>query len=134
MGKYDDIINLPHPESKTHPRMSEMNRAAQFAPFAALTGYDDEIVEAGRLTDRQSSLDENKKDILDHKLQLAMEDRNRSISIKYFVPDEKKSGGSYTHLTGTIKKVDAFNKCIVMNEGDVVSLDRIVDIDFVDAN
>ena len=129
---YEDIINLPHPESKKHKRMSAMNRAAQFAPFAALTGFEDDIAETGRITDIQCSLDENKQEILNHRLQLALEDKNRVASIKYFVPDESKPGGSYTYVTGSVKKVDSLNRCIVMNQGESVLLDRVVDIEFLE--
>lgn len=131
--KYEDIIDLPHPEPKNHPRMSDINRAAQFAPFAALTGYDDEIEEAGRLTDREVSLDDNNKDILDHKLMIALENKTKAVSIKYFVPDERKSGGKYTYVTECVKRFDSTKRCVVLDSGTEILIDRIVDIEFVDS-
>ena len=102
MGKYDDIINLPHHVSQTRPQMSMIDRAAQFSPFAALTGYDAAIKETGRLTDTKLEIGDEERDVLDRKqqyLQKIVADRPE-ITITYFVPDEKKAGGSYTSLTG----------------------------------
>lgn len=128
---YDDIIDMPNPEPRTHKRMSSINRAAQFAPFAALTGYDMEIKEAGRLTAERISLDEDKKNILDNKLMFAMEDRTKELSIKYFVPDEKKQGGNYTYATGWLKRIDNTTRSIIFEDGKQIAIDSIVDIEFV---
>lgn len=130
MDKYKDIINLPHPEPRSHPRMSRINRAAQFAAFAALSGYEDEIDEAGRLTDKMVNLDDSRRDILDHRLQMALDNKSIDISIKYFVPDEKKQGGSYTYATGRINRVDGIFRKVIMENGEEILIDRIVDIDF----
>ena len=95
--KYSDIINLPHPESRTHPRMPRSDRAAQFAPFAALTGYDDAVAEAGRLTSSKIELDENELERLDRALAYLTEHQaaHPAVTVTYFVPDDKKSGGAY---------------------------------------
>jgi hypothetical protein len=128
--RYDDIIGLPHPEPVKHPRMDEMTRAAQFAPFAALTGYEDVIEETGRLTDRRIELDENEKALLDEKLQLLFEqkDAHPKVCITSFVPDEKKAGGAYVQTVGRVKKLDAYERVLIMEEGSRLPLDDIVDI------
>ena len=94
--QYDDIINLPHHVSKTRPQMSMVDRAAQFSPFAALTGYDAAIKETGRLTDEKVNLSEEEKEALDRKQQILMEwlGDHPALTITFFVPDEKKSGGA----------------------------------------
>ena len=103
MGKYDDIINLKRPASK-HPKMSLYQRSAQFAPYSALTGYEGQVKETARLTDRRIELDEELKVILDMKIQVIQEliSNKPELEVTYFIPDEKKDGGrsvSYTHLT-----------------------------------
>lgn len=123
-GNYDDILHLPHPTSKTHPRMSRQDRAAQFAPFAALTGYEDVILEAGRLTDRRVELDEEAKAELDARLRLATE-LDAEVTITWFRPDGKKSGGSYVTATGHIKQVDEVGRVIVMKDGTEMPIDEI---------
>ena len=102
-GKYQDIINLPHHVSKTHPQMPLYDRAAQFSPFAALTGYEDAIRETARLTDNWVQLSEDKKQELDEKLRQLIADRERteSVTIIYFQPDDRKEGGS--DLRNTIR-------------------------------
>ena len=102
--KYEDIINLPHHVSKTRPQMSMLERAAQFSPFAALNGYDDAVKETGRLTDERIELGDEERDLLDRKQQYLQEiiaDRPE-ITVTFFVPDEKKPGGSYTASTGNL--------------------------------
>lgn len=123
-GNYDDILHLPHPTSKTHPQMSRQDRAAQFAPFAALTGYEDVILEAGRLTDRRVELDEEAKAELDARLRLAME-LDAEVTVTWFRPDDKKSGGSYVTTTGHIKRADEFRCVLVVKGGAEVPLDEI---------
>ena len=102
MEGYEDIINLPHHVSKTRPQMSMLDRAAQFSPFAALTGYDAAIKETGRLTDEKIEMDEDRKAALDMKQAYLIEmiDEQPEISVTYFLPDTKKSGGSYVTVTG----------------------------------
>ena len=101
---YDDIIHLPHHVSKTHPHMPIADRAAQFSPFAALTGHHEAIKEAGRMTSQKISLDENAKSILDQKLQMILERPSQEITLTYFLPDPQKDGGAYIDYTGVIKK------------------------------
>lgn len=129
--KYDDIINLPHHVSKKHPPMKAIDRAAQFSPFAALTGHDAAVKETARLTDKRVELDEYMKDYLSRKLQI-IEDRledNPEIEITYFQPDQKKKGGSYVTYTGTVKKIDQFERAIIMTDGTVIPIDEIISID-----
>lgn len=107
-GKYQDIIDLPHHVSKTRPPMPMSDRAAQFSPFAALTGYDEAIGETARLTDRQRELDENELETLNRQLQSVLDqpEASREVSVTYFRPDGKKAGGSYVTVTGRLKKID----------------------------
>ena len=109
MGKYDDIINLPHHVSKKHPQMSLHDRAAQFAPFAALTGYDEEVREVSRITDQFHPLESKKKEEINQKLCVLqkIQYKHPLISIYYFVPDKRKVGGSYTEMYGRLKNIDS---------------------------
>ena len=105
--KYDDIINLPHHVSKTHPPMDMMERAAQFSPFAALTGYEAAAKETGRLTQPRIELDESEKEVLDqqlHKLEAAFP-KTPSAAFTYFIPDVRKEGGTYRTVSGKIRKI-----------------------------
>jgi len=130
MGDYDDIINVPHYEPKHHPRMSMWNRAAQFAPFAALTGYDAAIRESGRLTDDCVGLSESGNEELNRKMELivSMLPEHPSVTIEYFVPDEKKVGGSYQTTTSEVRRIDEFDRCIEFVDGKRIPLDAIRDI------
>ncbi|MDO5417228.1 MAG: hypothetical protein Q4F29_08515 [Lachnospiraceae bacterium] len=130
-GKYEDIIKLPHPTSRNHPRMSMQNRAAQFSPFAALTGYGAVIKETARLTDRRIELDEYEKAALDEKLQMLREQTGRrtEITVTYFLPDQKKSGGAYIEVTGQVKKTDEYTHTIVMEDGTGIPMDEILEIE-----
>ena len=107
---YEDIINLPHHVSKTRPQMSMLDRAAQFSPFAALTGYDAAIKETGRLTDEKIELDEDTKAALDMKQAYLIEmiDEQPEITIIYFLPDARKVGGAYVTVTGNLKRFDEY--------------------------
>lgn len=131
MGKYDDIINLPHHVSKTRPRMSLEQRSAQFAPFSALTGYEDEIAETGRLVDGRIDLDEEMKQILDRKLQKITDNikEQPKATITYFVPDNKKDGGKYVTVTGKIKKIDKYKNVIILVDGTEIPINDVVDIE-----
>ena len=128
---YDDIINLPHHVSKTRPRMSLEQRSAQFAPFSALTGYEDEIAETGRLVDEKLDLDEESKQILDEKLQSITKKikTQPSATITYFVPDTKKDGGAYITTTGNVKKIDKYRNIIVLVDGTEIPINDIIDIE-----
>lgn len=129
---YEDIINRPHHVSKARPQMSELERAAQFAPFAALTGYDSAIKETGRLTDERIELDEEALSALDRKYQLLMDtlDDAPEVTIIYFQPDERKAGGQYVSATGTVKKVDTFGRRILLQDGTRIPLDSVYDLRF----
>ena len=129
--KYDDIINLPRPVSKKHPRMSALNRAAQFSPFAALTGHGDAIRETERLTDSFAELPEDQKAQLDEKLQMLQENLSfrPMVEITFFQPDARKSGGSYVTVRGRIKKLDEHNRRILLTDETAVALDQICEIE-----
>ena len=131
MEKYREIIGLPHPVSKTRPQMPMSDRAAQFAPFAALTGYDSAIKETGRLTDERIELDEEALTTLDMKYQLLMDalDDEPEVTITYFQPDERKTGGKYVSATGAVKKVDDFERRIIMQDGLKILIDDVLSID-----
>ena len=130
-GKYDEIMGLPHHISKTRPQMPMSDRAAQFAPFAALTGYDAAIKETGRLTDERIELDVEALSALDMKYQLLMEalDEAPEVTITYFQPDERKAGGKYITATGALKKVDDFERRITMQDGTKIPMDDVISID-----
>ena len=133
MGKYDDIINMPHYQSKKHPQMSIYMRAAQFSPFAALTGFEEQTEETARLTDERIELDENKRAELDEKLNELMSYDNLmdvQVRITYFEEDLQKSGGKYRGVHVNIKKIDAINRCIVLDDRSKILIDDIYDIDF----
>lgn len=131
MGNYEDIINLPHHVSATRPQMSMIDRAAQFSPFAALTGYDAAIKETGRLTDEKIEMDEEALNILNMKFQILVDslDDKPEVTFTYFKPDERKAGGAYLEVTGTVKKVDDFERLIVMQNGTKMPMDDILNIE-----
>lgn len=124
--KYADIIHLPHLVSRKHPQMSMTDRAAQFSPFAALTGHDAAIAEAARLTDEQPILDESVKQEISNLLQLAATDSNLVLNIVYFVPDTRKAGGTYMEITGRIKKLIPHEKLLIMDTGTRIPVGDIV--------
>ena len=130
-GKYDEIMGLPHHVSKTRPQMPMSDRAAQFAPFAALTGYDAAIKETGRLTDERIELDVEVLSALDMKYQLLMEahDEAPEVTITYFQPDERKAGGKYASAVGAVKKIDDFERRITMRDGTRIPMDDVLSID-----
>ena len=115
MNKYEDIINLSHHVSKTRKPMSLYNRAAQFAPFAALTGYDDAIKETSRITEQRIELSEELKNMLNQKIKLISENikLQPKVSITYFVPDNKKSGGVYKTISGNVRRIDEIEKYLL---------------------
>ena len=130
MSRYDDIINLPHPISGKHPRMALSDRAAQFAPFAALTGHEVAINETVRLTDERISLSEDVIDEINKRLNIIAKniDDPKDVSIIYFVPDERKNGGIYEKHEGLIKKIDEYKKVIIMADDTKIPIEQIVDI------
>ena len=129
--RYDDIIHLPHHVSKTRPQMSMMDRAAQFSPFAALTGYDAAIKETGRLTDEKIELGEETKAVLDRKQRYLndMISVQPEITVTYFLPDERKSGGTYLSVTGKLKRIDEYERMMILTDGKKIPLDDIMDIE-----
>ena len=128
--KYADIINLPHHVSRTHPQMSMADRAAQFSPFAALTGHNAAITEAARLTDERPILDESVKQEISNLLQLASTDSNLVLNIVYFVPDTRKTGGRYEEATERIKKLLPHESLIIMEDGRKIPIEDVVDVDY----
>ena len=130
MSRYDDIIDLPHHVSENHPPMSRANRAAQFSPFAALVGYGDAVRETARLTDERPELDEDAKASLDEALRFLQESPGgQQASIVYFKPDQKKAGGTHLSVEGIVKKIDFFERTIALEDGTVLSVDDILDIE-----
>lgn len=127
---YQDIINNPHHTSKTRKRMSELNRAAQFAPFAALTGYDASIYEAARLTENKIELDNKEAEILNMKLNFLKEHikEQPEITVTYFVPDTKKDGGAYVEHSDTIRIIDETQKVIIMTDRTKIEIEMILDL------
>ena len=128
MNKYDDIIHLPYPQKPR--RMSNYDRAAQFSPFAALTGFEAAIAETARLTDRRIELDEGGKALLDEKLRLIEENiqENPEIVVTYFQPDLRKFGGAYVQKSGRVKKLDAYSRAIVFTDGMAIRIEDISEI------
>ena len=114
MSKYEDIINLPHPVSKKHPRMSLYDRAAQFSPFAALTGHNAAIIETARLTEKKIRQSEDAISILNEKLHIITENLGAEVTITYFLPDDRKEGGAYVRHTGAVK--NGVRNCILQSK------------------
>lgn len=128
---YEDIINLPHHEPTTRQRMPRINRAASFSPFAALTGYDDAVKETARLTSERIELDEGTKEILNDKLRIALEkaDEQPEISITYFLPDTRKSGGAYVTVKAVIKRIDEYERLVIFTDKSTIPIDEIYGIE-----
>lgn len=134
MSRYDDIINLPHHQSAKRPHMSLHDRAAQFAPFAALVGYDAQVAETARLTDQRITLTESKKAELNAVL-LAIADRlpdRPRIRAVHFVADERKDGGAYAETVGIVKKLDAYERTILFEGGTTLHMEDVAELEFVD--
>ena len=129
-GDYDDIINLPHHQSDRRPHMSLYDRAAQFAPFSALTGHDDAIKETARLTDKKIELDDYDKMLLDNKMTFILNHiyEQPEITVTYFIPDTNKEGGMYLDFAGNIKKYDSVQRIICFTDKTEISIDDIIDI------
>ncbi|MCD8046973.1 MAG: hypothetical protein LUE90_10215 [Clostridiales bacterium] len=129
--EYNDIIDLPHPTSRNHPRMSPEKRAAQFAPFAALTDHGAAIRETARLTEERQELGEDAAACLDRKLRLIVEniETRPVVTFTYFVPDEKKSGGAYVTHSGTVKRVDHNARAVILTDETVIPIGQISDME-----
>ena len=130
-GKYDDILRLPHHISASRKPMAMTARAAQFAPFAALSGYDAEVQEAGRLTDRPIEPDEYEKEALNARLRLLARHFREEwvVSLVFFQPDERKAGGAYVTRTGTVKKLYETERLLTLTDGTVIPLDDLIALD-----
>ena len=128
MSNYDDILHLPHPTSKTHRRMSRQDRAAQFSPFAALTGYEAVVKETARLTEKRPVLTEDEVAELDARLRLAME-LDAEVTVTWFQPDAKKSGGSYVTTTSRVKKADEVQRILTMEDGAQIPIQEVTAVE-----
>ena len=128
---YDDMINMPCPTSPRHPRMPRADRAAQFAPFAALTGYDAAIDETGRLTDQKIDISEDMREKLDLKQNFLADiiDEQPEISVTYFAPDKKKSGGAYVTVNGRLKQIDEYEQLIILTDGKKIPIQEVYSIE-----
>lgn len=129
--RYDDIINLPHHVSSKRPQMPILERAAQFLPFSALTGYEDAVKETARLTDTRIELEESEKDLLNTKVHVLLDNlaTEPKVKIIYFLPDGRKSGGKYISKIGTVKKIDLYNRQIKLEDETAIPLDDIFAIE-----
>ena len=129
--RYDEILYLPHHVSSVHPPMPVRDRAAQFAPFAALTGHGEAVKETARLTEKKIELDEDCKEALDRKLSAIQEMAKElpSIRVTYFVPDGKKDGGTYKEAVGKVKKIDGYRRWLLLGDGRKIPLDEILEIE-----
>ncbi|WP_300756047.1 hypothetical protein [uncultured Oscillibacter sp.] len=126
-GPYDDIIDLPHPTSERHPRMSMANRAAQFSPFAALTGYDAAVRETARHTGARAELTEEEKSALDAKLRLLVPGADAAIT--FFQPDGRKEGGAYVTVTSKVKRIDGPAHEIILTNGRRIPIDDVLEVE-----
>lgn len=128
--KYKDIIDLPYPGESKHTRMPVGDRAAQFAPFAALTGFGAVLKETERITEKRIEMDEYEKEKLNEKMRMVLEEKelHPEITVTFFVPDEKKDGGAYVTSSGHIKRVDEENHLLILQEGERILLEDIYDI------
>lgn len=131
-GKYDDIINLPHHVSSTRPHMPMSDRAAQFSPFAALSGYDAAVKETARLTTERIELAEDARTALEEKLGLLSDTISDAptVTITYFQPDRKKAGGEYITATGIVKRIDDYQHTIIMKDGHQIAIADVIDVDW----
>lgn len=128
---YEDIINLPHHISKKYPQPTMSDRAARFAPFAAIVGYEEMVLEEARTTEEYKELDEQALVILDEKLQMLQEflDEEPFASITYFEPDKKKSGGAYLVESGCVSSIDEYEKAIIFTHGKKIKIEYIYNIE-----
>ena len=124
---YEDIVNLPPHISKKHPQPTMMDRAARFAPFAAITGYEEMVLEEARVTEERIELDEGTLSLLNEKLNMIQEflDEEPEIKITYFEPDKKKTGGAYVSITGVVKRIDEYEHLVIMTDGKKIRIDDI---------
>ena len=130
IDKYKNIIDLKHFDPKYHTRMPMANRSAQFAPFAALTGFGEAINEAGRAVDKRIELTEDEMTLINDKINYLIENKSSKIEVNivYFVPDKKKIGGTYQTICGVIRRIDAEKNCIVLNTKHKILIKNIYNI------
>ena len=128
--KYGDILDLPYHGTTSRDPMDPIKRAAQFSPFAALTGHEEAIEETGRLTDGRIELDEDAREKLDYQLGLLAQKPEATVQVRYFLADARKAGGSYECAIGTVKKVDAYERQLFLTDGRRIPLADIIDISF----
>ena len=128
---YDDIINLSRPESKKHTPMPMEDRAAQFLPFAALTGYDAAVSETARLTEDRIELDPQEAERLGARLAVLVKRQQEQpeLSLLYYVPDARKAGGAYVTVSGRIRKITDFPRCIYLTDGSRIPIEDIVAVE-----
>ena len=128
---YEDIVNLPRPISKKHPQPTMSDRAARFAPFAAITDYEAMVLEEARETEERIVPDENALSLLNEKLNILQEfpDKISEIKVTYFVPDKKKSGGAYVTVKGSVKKIDPYKKILIMRDEKKIPIEDISKIE-----
>ena len=131
---YDDILHLSRPVSGRHARMSMVDRGAQFSPFAALVGYEQVLQESARLTQAETFLDESSKELLDRKLLFLADHPGRMEQVRFlcYRPDERKSGGSFLWLEGSVKKIDLYRRRVVLADGQEFAIEDIRSIDGVE--
>ena len=127
---YEDIVDLPHHVSRKHPQPTMADRAARFAPFAAITGYEEMVLEEARVTDDRIEMDESSKAALNEKLNMILEflDEQPEVSITYFEPDKRKAGGAYVTVTGTVKRIDEYEHLVIMTDGKKINIDEIYNL------
>lgn len=130
MNNYEDIINLPHHVSSKRPQMSKEQRASQFAPFSALTGYEDAIKETARLTNRKIEVDDGLREVLNNKLNIIEENikYKPEVLITYFIQDKKKDGGEYNTINGIVRRIDAVNNLIIMEDKSKIDMKDVLNI------
>ena len=128
---YEDIVNLPSHISKKHPQPTMMDRAARFAPFAAITGYEEMVLEEARVTEERIDLDEGALALLNEKLNMIQEflDEEPEVTIIYFEPDKKKSGGAYVNITGIVKRIDEYERLVILTDGKKILIEDIYAIE-----
>ena len=128
---YEDIVDLPHHVSRKHLQPTMADRAARFAPFAAITGYEEMVLEEARVTDDRIEMDESSKAALNEKLNIILEflDEQPEVSITYFEPDMRKAGGAYVTITGTVKRIDEYERIVLMTDEKIIKIDEIYAIE-----
>ena len=127
---YEDIVDLPHHVSKKYPQPTMADRAARFSPFAAISGYEDMVKEAARVTEERIDITDATKELLNEKLNMIIEflDEEPEVSITYFEPDMRKAGGAYITVIGTVKRIDEYEHLVIMTDGKKINIDEIYNL------